>query len=54
MLRTTRHWLPRDLEVLKPVFERMRTQGSDFLDKNGLLPMKSDAHSVTSTELRVI
>jgi hypothetical protein len=35
MLRTTRHWLPRDLEVLKPVFERMRTQGSDFLDKNG-------------------
>jgi hypothetical protein len=37
MLRTTRHWLPRDLEVLKPVFERMRTQGSDFLDKNGAL-----------------
>jgi hypothetical protein len=37
ILRTTRHWLPRDLEVLKPVFERMRTQGSDFLDKNGAL-----------------
>jgi vacuolar-type H+-ATPase subunit I/STV1 len=26
VLRTTRHWLPRDLEVLKPVFERMRTE----------------------------
>jgi len=37
ILRTTRHWLPRDLEVLKPVFERMRTHGSDFLDKNGAL-----------------
>jgi hypothetical protein len=26
VLRTARHWLPRDLEVLKPVFERMRTE----------------------------
>src|SRR5208283_4775311 len=34
VLRTTRHWLPRDLEVLKPVFERMRTEGPDFLQKN--------------------
>jgi len=34
ILRTTRQWLPRDLDVLKPPFERMRTQGSDFLDKN--------------------
>jgi hypothetical protein len=34
ILRTTREWLPRDLDVLKPLFERMRTQGSDFLDKN--------------------
>lgn len=25
ILRTTRQWLPRDLEVLKPIFERMRT-----------------------------
>ena len=24
LLRTTRQWLPRDLDVLKPVFERMR------------------------------
>jgi hypothetical protein len=34
ILRTTRHWLPRDLDVLKPVLERMRTEGSDFLEKN--------------------
>lgn len=37
ILRTTRQWLPRDLEVLKPVFERMRTEGSDFLHKNSAL-----------------
>src|SRR5271157_3261514 len=37
ILRTTRHWLPRDLEVLKPVFERMRTEGADFLQKNAAL-----------------
>ena len=37
ILRTTRHWLPRDLEVLKPVFERMRTEGPDFLHKNSAL-----------------
>jgi hypothetical protein len=34
MLRTTRQWLPRDLEVLKPLFEGMRTEGSDFLHGN--------------------
>jgi hypothetical protein len=34
VLRTTRQWLPRDLEVLKPLFERMRTEGADFLQKN--------------------
>jgi hypothetical protein len=34
ILRTTRQWLPHDLDVLKPLFERMRAQGSDFLDKN--------------------
>jgi hypothetical protein len=34
ILRTTRQWLPRDLDVLKPLFERMRIQGLDFLDKN--------------------
>jgi hypothetical protein len=37
ILRTTRQWLSRDLDVLKPLFERMRTQGSDFLDKNAAL-----------------
>ena len=37
VLRTTRHWLPRDLEVLKPVFERMKTEGPDFLQNNSAL-----------------
>jgi hypothetical protein len=37
ILRTTRSWLPRDLEVLKPVVERMRTEGADFLQKNSAL-----------------
>ena len=37
VLRTTRHWLPRDLEVLKPVFERMRTEGPNFLQQNSAL-----------------
>ena len=37
VLRTTRCWLPRDLEVLKPVFERMRTEGPHFLQKNSAL-----------------
>ena len=34
VLRTTRQWLPRDLDVLKPLFERMRVHGSDFLEQN--------------------
>ena len=29
--------MPRDLEVLKPVFERMRTEGANFLQKNSAL-----------------
>jgi len=37
LLRTTRGWLQRDLEVLKPIFERMRVEGSDFLNKNAAL-----------------
>src|SRR5208282_4537430 len=37
VLRTTRHWLPRDLEVLRPVFERMRTEGPNFLQRNSAL-----------------
>jgi hypothetical protein len=37
ILRTTRQWLPRDLDILKPVLERMRTEGTDFLEKNAAL-----------------
>jgi len=37
ILRTTRHWLPRDLEVLKPLFERMRTEGPNLLQRNSAL-----------------
>jgi hypothetical protein len=37
VLRTTRQWLPRDLEVLRPVLERMRTEGPNFLQKNAAL-----------------
>jgi septal ring factor EnvC (AmiA/AmiB activator) len=37
LLRSTRAWLQRDLEVLKPVFERMRIEGADFLQKNSAL-----------------
>jgi hypothetical protein len=37
LLRTTRAWLQRDLEVLKPIFERMRVEGADFLQKNAAL-----------------
>jgi hypothetical protein len=37
LLRTSRSWLPRDLEVLRPVFERMRAEGPDFLQKNAAL-----------------
>jgi hypothetical protein len=34
ILRTTRRWLPRDLDVLKPLFEQMRLHGADSLEKN--------------------
>jgi hypothetical protein len=37
VLRTTRQWLPRDLDVLKPLFEKMRLHGSDFLERNAAL-----------------
>jgi hypothetical protein len=37
ILRTTRQWLARDLEVLKPLFERMRTDGPNFLHRNSAL-----------------
>jgi hypothetical protein len=37
VLRTTRQWLRRDLDVLRPFLERMRTEGADFLQKNSAL-----------------
>jgi predicted nuclease with TOPRIM domain len=37
LLRTTRQWIARDLDLLKPIFERMRVQGSDLLEKNAVL-----------------
>jgi len=37
VLRTARQWLPRDLDVLKPLFEKMRVQGFDFLEKNSIV-----------------
>jgi hypothetical protein len=37
LLRTARAWLPRDLEVLRPVFERMRAEGPEFLQRNAAL-----------------
>jgi len=37
VLRTTRSWFPRDLEVLKPLFDKMRVQGTDFLQRNASL-----------------
>jgi hypothetical protein len=37
ILRTTRPWLRRDLDVLRPLLERMRTEGVDFLQKNAAL-----------------
>jgi hypothetical protein len=37
ILRTCRTWLPRDLDVLKPIFDRMRIQGFDFVENNAAL-----------------
>ena len=37
LLRTTRQWIVRDLDLLKPIFERMRVQGFDLLDGNAVL-----------------
>lgn len=37
VLRTTRQWLRRDLDVVRPVLERMRTEGADFLERNSVL-----------------
>ena len=37
VLRTTRQWFPRDLDVLKPLFDQMRIHGCDFLERNSAL-----------------
>jgi hypothetical protein len=37
LLRTTRQWIVRDLDLLKPIFERMRVQGFDLLERNAML-----------------
>ena len=37
ILRTTRSWFHRDLDILRPIFDTMRTEGSDFLEKNSRL-----------------
>ena len=37
VLRTTRAWLRRDIDVLKSILEQMRVEGPDFLQKNAAL-----------------
>jgi predicted nuclease with TOPRIM domain len=37
LLRTTRQWIVRDLDLLKPIFERMRERGFDLLERNVFL-----------------
>ncbi len=37
ILRTTRSWFRRDLDVLRPLLERMRTEGPDFLQRNAAM-----------------
>jgi len=37
LLRTTRLWIARDLDLLKPIFERMRVHGFDLLERNAML-----------------
>ncbi len=37
ILRTARGWLRRDLDVLRPLLERMRSEGADFLQSNAAL-----------------
>jgi hypothetical protein len=37
LLRTSRLWIARDLDLLKPIFERMRVHGFDLLERNTVL-----------------
>ena len=53
LLRSTRAWLPRDLEVLRPVFERLRAEGPRTSSKGTPpWPPRSGGRSRTSTRLR--
>jgi len=56
VLRTTRQWLRRDLDILKPLFDLMRAGGPDSLAKNVKLA-EEIKHTLTDidqieTELR--
>ena len=44
VLRTTRQWIARDLDVLKPIFERMRVQGFDLLDRKCPARRRTPSH----------
>jgi hypothetical protein len=37
LLRTTRQWIVRDLDLLRPIFERMRVEGFELLERNLVL-----------------
>jgi hypothetical protein len=37
LLRTTRQWIVRDLDLLRPIFERIRVEGFDLLERNAML-----------------
>ena len=37
ILRTTRGWFRRDLDVLRPLLQRMQAEGADFLQRNTAL-----------------
>ena len=44
ILRTTRQWLPRDLDVLRPLLERMRTARPRFSPKERRTLRRSPPH----------
>jgi hypothetical protein len=52
VLRTTRSWFRRDLDVLRPLLERMRTEGQ--ISSKRMLPWqrKSAAHWLIWTRLK--
>jgi hypothetical protein len=52
ILRTTRSWLRRDLDVLRPFLERMRTEGADFCRRMQPWRKKSAARWLIWTKWR--